>query len=48
MSHSFATAEELFNAMKGMPPDERARFFTLLGSWPGVCARNDAIPTTAG
>ena len=31
MSSGIVTAEELFAAMKKMPPTERVRFFTLLG-----------------
>ena len=31
MSSGIATAEDLFAAMKEMPPTERVRFFTLLG-----------------
>ena len=31
MNFGIATAEDLFSAMKEMPPTERVRFFTLLG-----------------
>lgn len=31
MNSGIATAEDLFAAMKEMPPSERVRFFTLLG-----------------
>ena len=37
--NTIATAEELFAVMRGMPADERIRFFTLIGQ--NVVERKD-------